>query len=191
MADSRLVKDVMVPTVQLEANVRAGDALQTLDQKNIEYGVVCDESGRLLVIVTRKQLRDVEPDECVQVLTANVPHPVPIKPDDSMNSIVQMLAEDSTIKYGFTDIIVQEQGNVQGVLLHETIEEHAWFILDRVRFRGSLMSLSRPRGDPLRVPKPMLFKCFICRKKKLVEWKDYDPDNPPTCSKGHVMQRIQ
>lgn len=193
MAGSRLVKDVMVPTVQLEVNARIGDALQTLDLMGCEYGVVSDESGRSHVIVTREQLKAAETDECLQTLTANVPHSMAIKPDIRLNSIVQMLAEDLAIGLDFTGLVVHDQGEVLGVLLRETIQGHAWDILDQSHLFGSFLKDPRSRGNIVRVPKPMLYECPVCHKKRLVDGRTLDPDNPPTCSDRHatcVMMRI-
>jgi hypothetical protein len=173
MEHPRLVKDVMVPAVRLDAKMRPVDALQVLIQWNIEYGIVCDEAGKPSTIISREQLRVAEPDESLQALSTYIPYPVSIDPDDSLNSIVQMLAEDVTCKYEFTDLIVQKQGNIHGILIYQT-----------------LMSLSRPRGDPLRVPPTMSFQCSICLAKRSVEYKDYDRNNPPMCH-GQVMRRIK
>jgi len=164
---------VMVPAVRLDAKMRPVDALQALIQRNIEYGVVCDEAGKPSIIISREQLRVAEPDESLQALSAYIPNSVSIDPDDNLNSIVQMLAEDVTYQYEFTDLIVQKQGNIQGILIYQT-----------------LMSLSRPRGDPLRVPPTMIFQCTICFAKRSVEYRDYDRNNPPMCH-GKAMHRIK
>ena len=190
MADSRLVKDVMVPAVQLKASARAGDALLTLDQKGVEYGVTTDESGKPLMIVTKEQLSTAEADDFIQTLTLNVPHPKPIEPDVRLSSIVQMLAESLTINIDFTGFIVQDQGKVLGVLLRETILEHAWSILfDKSNFAGLYLNDPRSRGNPIRgVPKRIVFECPICYKRTSVRWEDYDPNNPPTCNNNHLTQ---
>jgi CBS-domain-containing membrane protein len=173
MEHPRLVKDVMVPAMRLDAKMRSVDALQVLDQRNIEYGVVCDQAGKPSTIISREQLRAAEPDESLHVLNTYIPYPVSIDPDDNLNSIVQMLAEDVTCQYESTDLIVQKQGNIQGILIYQT-----------------LMSLFRPRGDSLRVPPTMIFQCSICKAKRSVEYKDYDRNNPPMCH-GQEMHRIK
>lgn len=173
MENPRLVKDVMVPAVRLDAKMRPVDALQVLIQWNMEYGVVCDDAGKPSIIISREQLRVAEPDESLQALSTYIPYPVSIDPDDNLNSIVQMLAENVTCQHEFTDLIVQKQGNIQGILIYQT-----------------LMSLSRPRGDPLRVPPTMVFQCSICFAKRTVAYKDFDRNNPPMCH-GRDMIRIK
>lgn len=173
MGHPRLVKDVMVPAVRLDANMRPIDALRVLIQSNMEYGVVCDEAGKPSIIISREQLRVAKPNESLQALSTYIPYPVSIDPDDNLNSIVQMLAEAITCQHEFTDLIVQKQDSIQGILIYQT-----------------LMSLSRPRGDPLRVPSTMLFQCSICLAKRSVEFKDYDRNDPPMCH-GQVMHRIK
>lgn len=181
MADSRLVKDVMVPTVRLEANVTAHDALQTLHQENLDYGVVSDKFGKLLGIVTREQLGTAAEDEPVQALTKDMSYPEPIELDDVFDFIVQVCADNFLFNRGLLGIVVQKQGHIQGILLRETIIEHAL----------STLSGRRLAGSPLGHARDVLFECPIDHERKYVDIDYYDPENPPTCSKGHKMRRVR
>jgi len=182
--DPLLVKDLMTSAVQLEANTTASDALQALDQKNVEYGVVIDGRDKLYVIVTREQLRGVNVDAPIRGLTTNVPHPEFIEPYETLDSIVEERVKDFLIKQDLIGIVVQELGNVVGILLRNLIIEYA----------SSMLNTRRLPGPALR---GLLFKCLKCpghRKcpdgPEQIRLTFYDPDNPPKCSQGRQMERV-
>jgi hypothetical protein len=184
MADSRLVKDVMVLALQLEASARAVDALRTLDQHDIEYGVVSDECGDLLIIVTKEQLRTIKADQPLQALTINVPHPIHIEPDDAFDSIVQIWMDDFALNKDLVGIVVQQQGKVLGILLRETIQE-----LSQVMAVGRLEGTSKGRVTYKCLKCPRGSKCPGGPERK--EVTHFDRKNPPTCSRGLEMERVR
>jgi CBS domain-containing protein len=190
MVRSRLVKDVMIPIVRLATFTLSIDALRSLIQARTEYGVVCDESGSPTSIISRAQLRVAKPDEFVQALATHIPYPVPVHPDDSLSSIVQMLAENTTYTYDSTDIIVKTGDKIEGIVPHQAIEHYIWGMLEKVRLQVSSMNLSRSTGDPWRGPPPFLkFRCSICYKVIKVEFRKFNRNNPPVCH-NQPMQRI-
>jgi hypothetical protein len=181
MSDSWMVKDEMVLTVRLEANVTAWDGLQTLDQKNVEYGVISDETGKLFAIVTKEQLKTAETDEPLRALTKDIPHLEAIELDDTFDIIVQVWADNFVFNQDLLGIVVQKQGDVQGILLRKTIVEHAL----------SMLSGRRLAGSPLGPTGSVLFECPIDYERKYIDVDYYDPRNPPVCSNGHKMRRIR
>jgi hypothetical protein len=181
MADSPLVKDVMVRTVQLEAKTSACDALQTIFQAEVENGVVYDEYGKLLGIITKRQLQIADSHEPVQTLIQNTICLEPIEFDDDFETIVEVWANIFLFNQGLLGFVVQKQGNIQGVLLWETIIEYAL----------SALSGRRLAGSPLGKARSVLFECPIDREQKYVDIDYYDQRNPPTCSKGHKMRPIR
>src|SRR6266568_3272925 len=126
----------MVPTVQFEANTEVGDALQRLDQQRIDYGVAIDEQGALLMIITREQLRTMKVNERLQTITANRAYPLPIEPDDELDEVVRISADDFSFNQNPLGIVVQKQGSIYGVLLRETIDEQAASLLVGRRLAG-------------------------------------------------------
>lgn len=158
MADSRLVKDVMFPAVQLKIDATVGEALRTL-RKNVPFGVVSDEEGEPFAIVTREHLRAAKVSELVQVLPTSMPHSRPTEPYSTLDSIVQTYADDFVVNPDLRGIVVQEQGEVQGVLLRETVEEH---LLD-------MLNAGRLPGTP-----GLLFRCKQCDCSGVRE-------SPPQC----------
>jgi Mg2+/Co2+ transporter CorB len=181
MVDSPLVKDVMVRTVQLEAKTSACEALQTLSQEEVENGVVYDEYGKLLGIITMGQLQIADTFETVQTLIKNTLCLEPIEIEDKFDIIVQVWADAFFSNQSLLGIVVQKQGTIQGILLRETIIEHAL----------STLSGRRLAGSPLGHTRSVLFECPIDHERKLVDIDYYDPSNPPTCSKGHKMRRVR
>jgi len=172
----------MVPTVQFEANTAAGDALQKLDQQRIDYGVVSDEQGELLVIVTREQLRTVKANERLQTITTNRAYPLPIEPDEELDEIVRISADDFALNHNLLGIIVQKQGSIHGVLLRETIEEQAASMLVGRRLAG------KPLKDAL---KRIVFQCPVDGERRDVSSEQFNPHEQQICRQGHKMKRIK
>lgn len=182
MEDSPLVRDVMVPIVQFEAHIAAGDALQRLDQQCIDYGVVSDEQGELLVIVTREQLRTVKANERLQTVSANKAYPLPIEPDEKLDDIVRISADDFALNENLLGIVVQKQGSIHGVLLRETIEEQAASMLVGRRLAG------KPLKDTL---KRIVFQCPVDGEVRDISSGQFNPHEQQICKQGHKMRRIK
>ncbi|SRR6266567_7761896 len=146
MANSGLVKDVMSPAVQLKIDATVGEALRTL-RRNVPFGVVSDIEGKTFAIVTRERLRAAKVNELVQVLPKSVLHSRPTEPYRTLDNIVQTYAGDFAFNPNLKGIVVQEQGEVQGVLLWETVED----MLNASRLPGTSGLLFRckecPGGD--------------------------------------------
>jgi len=182
MKDSPLVRDVMVPTVQFEANTEVGDALQKLDQQRIDYGVVIDDQGDLLVIVTREQLRTMKANERLQTITANRAYPLPIEPDEELDEVVRISADDFSFNQNPLGIVVQKQGSIYGVLLRETIDEQA----------ASLLVGRRLAGKPLKdAPKRIVFQCPVDAETRDLSSEQFNPHEQQICKQGHKMRRIK
>lgn len=169
MADSELVKDVMFPAVQLKSNTTVDEALQELNRKNVLYGIVTDFKGRP-AIVTREHLSAAKANQLVRVLSTKKPHLRFIEPYLSMDNIVQTYADDFIYNRNIMGILVQEQGELQGILLRETIEKY--------------VSMNRIGGTP-----KLLYRCKKCPGPPC----SGDSYYPPICPKDskRPMERAQ
>jgi len=170
MGDSELVKDVMLPAVRLDMNLTIREAQQLL-KEDILFGVFGNVKGKPFPIVTRTQLSAAQADKPVRNLTMYLAHPVPIESDCNLDFIVLTRANDFEFNQESMGIVVEEQGEVRGILLWETIEER---VLD-------MLNTGRLRGTPIGMP---LYRCKQCPGDPRcpgVKLMYYDPKNPPEC----------
>lgn len=179
MGDSELVKDVMLPAVRLNMNLTISEAQQLL-KEDILFGVIRDVEGKPFPIVTRTQLSAAQADKPVRNLTMYMAHPVPIDSNCKLDIIVLTRAYDFVFDQDSVGIVVEEQGEVRGILLWETIEER---VLD-------MLNTGRLRGTPMGIP---LFRCKQCPGNPLcpgVKLMYHDPKNPPVCPRDKKRKMI-
>lgn len=182
MAHSRLVKDVMVPAVRLPSNSYAVDALRSMMEAHAEYGVICDESGTPSSIISRDQLRVAKPGEIVQALATHIPYPVTVRSDDSLSSMIEMLAENTPHTYDSVDIIVQMGDVIEGIVPHQVIEQDIWGTFENACLRPPLTSSIRTTGNPrTKPPEKVVYRCSICYREREIEYKKFSRTNPPVC----------
>lgn len=179
MADAKQVQEMLSPVMLLDVRATVADALQRLEQANAAFGIVGDEKGQPLGLVTAEQLRAADSDACLQSLISDAPGPIFIEPHVTIDNAVKMLAKDLVLKPNLAGIIVQEQGQVRGVLPRQVVVEHASQVVTRE-------TADRLEGAPIDV---LFFECPEDHERKLVAY--YDPQNPPKCSKGHLMKPVE
>jgi len=214
---SRVVKDVMDPSVRIEPGITKGDARQTLMQQNVPYGVLSNTEGKQFTILTMDQLSAPSLDEQVQVFAVNLPvFYVTIDPHDNLDDVLLTWATDFAANQNLIGMIVQEQNEILGVLPREKIEEHARsmspgnFDLPQRegytgypvgRLEGASLSGNAYPGNPAsRLPGvafsgAALYTCPDCLRglecpdgPEEREVRYYDPKHPPVCKwHKHLM----
>lgn len=177
MATLEKVQQFAQPAALLEADMTAAEALEKLTQSQTPFGVIRDEKGQWLGIVTREQLQAAPKDAVLRQMIAR--RVLTVEPEVTMESAVTMLAKDLVLHPDLSGVIVQTQGRLQGVLPREVLVEHA----SRVVTRGSA---GRLEGAPVDL---LFFECAEDGERKLVAY--YDPQNPPRCSQGHLMKPVE
>lgn len=160
MADSELVKNVMFPAVQLEKNATVGEALQKLQGKNAFYAIVVDLNGKPFAIVTKERLSASKGNVPVQMLSSSIPHPVFIEPNIPLESIARIYSNDFRSNRNLMGIAVREHGEVQGILLGDTIEK--------------FLSMGRIAGTPR-----LLYRCRQCPGNPICSGDTYYPPECP------------
>lgn len=178
MAMFEQVRQFTLPAVILEADWKAAEALQKLAQSQAPFGVVCDQKGQWLGIVTREQLQEAQRDVDLRQLTAAQPV-ITVEPEVTVESAAEMLAKDLVLHPALPGVIVQTQGHLQGVLPRRVLLERASRIVTRT-------FTDRLEGAPVDL---LFFECPEDGERKLVAY--YDPQNPPKCSQGHLMKPVE
>ena len=178
MAEPR-VRELLKPSIPLDAGTTVAEALGRLEQAGVTFGVIQDEQGRLAGVVTAEELRKVDPQARLDTLLAAAPSPIFIEPDVSIEDAVEVLAKDLVLRPRLQGVIVREQGQVRGVLPRQELVERA----SRLVIRNIV---DRMEGAPVDL---LYFECPIDGERQLVAY--YDPRNPPTCSQGHQMQPVE
>ncbi len=173
------VQELILPVAVLEANMTVSEALTKLEQTEAIFGVVSDEKGQALGLVTVEQLHAAQKNASVQSLIVTTPRSITVEPSVTIDDVVKMLAKDLVLNPDLSGVIVQDQGKVQGVLPRKTIVEYA----SRVVTRGTV---DRLEGAPVDT---LFFECIEDHERKLVAY--YDPQHPPRCSKGHLMKPVE
>lgn len=179
MATLKKVRELALPVLILEANVTVAEALKKLEQAKTTFGVISDERGQPLGLVTVEQLHAAQKDVSVNSLIVTTLRPTMVEPSVTIDDVVKMLAKDLVLNPDLSGVIVQDQGKVQSVLPRKTIVEYA----SRVVIRGTI---DRLEGAPVDM---LFFECPEGHERKLVAY--YDPQNPPKCSKGHLMKPVE
>ena len=203
------VKSMMNPAVRIETHMTAGDALRTLEQHNVPFGVVSDVDGTPLLMVTQDQLSNVKRDEQLYMFTVDVPRPAPIEPFESLDVISQTWAEKFATGDDYTDIVVQDLGNTSNrlsILPRESINGLVQNIGPNLQISSLLgdsyvgFPVGRIAGDPAittTVNTKRKFVCHDCPRGEEcpegpdvqeIDVKSYDPDDPPKCHwHNHIM----
>jgi len=179
VATPKKVQELALPVLVLEANMTVAEALKKLEHAQATLGVVSDARAQPLGIVTTEQLHAAQKSASVNSLIGTTPRPIMVEPSATIDDVVKMLAKDLVLNPDLAGVIVQEQGEVQGVLPRKTIVEYA----SRVVTRGTV---DRLEGAPVDT---LFFECSEDHERKLVAY--YDPQNPPKCSKGHLMKPVE
>lgn len=172
------VQQFAQPAALLAADMTVAEALEKLAQSQMPFGVIRDEKGQWLGVVTRGQLQATQEDVDIRQLTA-VRRVITIEPEVAIESAVIMLAKDLVLHPDLSGVIVQTQGHLQGVLPRQVLVEHASRIVTR-------RSVDRLEGAPVDL---LFFECAEDGERQLVAY--YDPQNPPKCSRGHSMKPVE
>lgn len=188
MADPKLVKDVMEPALELEANKSVGDAQQKLDSGNIPFGVISDTAGKPLTLITRNQLGNAKPDEVLKP-TANILHQDPINQDDSLYDIIPTRAKDFVVNPQLSGFYVKEGNTVTGVLSRKAFAELLPLYLEISLSSSDIANISRLEGSA--ITPLLLYSCLIDHELQYVAYYNPDPNKRPKCKNGHKMCRIR
>jgi hypothetical protein len=183
MTDPKLVKDVMEPALELEANKSAGDALQKLVNGNIPFGVISDTAGKPPTLITRDQLDNAKPDEMLKP-TANILHQDPINQNDSLKGVILTLAKDLVVNPQLSGFSVKEGNTVTGVLPRETLAK-LLPLYEISLFSSEIANLSRLEGSA--ITPLLLYKCSCGDEQEWVAY--YDPNHPPVCKNHHEVMK--
>lgn len=191
MAVPKLVKDVMEPALELEANTSFGNAPQKFANGNIPFVVVSDTADKPLTMITRDQLGNAKPDEVLKP-TANILHQDPINQDDPLNDIIPARAKDLLVNPRLSGFVVKAGSTVVGVLPRNTFAEAA--LLSEYYFTVSLSSYDRAyvsRLEGSAITPLLLYVCLIDCEQLKVAYYNPDPNKRPRCTDDHVMHLIR
>lgn len=178
MATLEKVQQFTQPAALLNADMTAAEALEKLAQSQTLFGVICDANGQWLGGVTREQLQAAQEDVDIRQLVAGQ-RVITLEPGVAIESAVRMLAKDLVLHPDLPGVIVPTQGHLQGVLPRQALVEYASRIVTRTVG-------DRMEGAPIDL---LFFECPEDGERKLVAY--YDPQNPPRCSRGHLMKPVE
>jgi len=179
MATRKQVRELILPVSILENTMTVTESLKKLEQATATFGIINDAKGQLLGLVTVEQLRTANKDTSVQSLVTIGAHPIVLEPSVTIDDAVKLLAKNLVLNPDLVGVIVEDHGKIQGVLSRKTIVEYA----SRVVTRGTI---DRLEGAPVDT---LFFECPEDHERKLVAY--YDPQNPPKCSRGHLMKPVE
>lgn len=170
------VQEHLSPGIPLDADLSVAEALRRLEEAGVTFGIVRNEQGQPIGLVTPEDLRQAAPETRLEALLSAMPQPIFVEPGVSLDHAVQALAKDLVLTPQLSGAIVQERGRVLGVLSRQELVRRA----SRLALRNVV---DRMEGAPVDL---LYFVCPQDGERQLVAY--YDPRNPPTCSQGHPMQ---
>ncbi len=176
------VRDAVVPAVILDPGTSVKDARARLEQAGAAFLVLRDEHGGLqgpLSAEASEQAEEQDPNTPLRRVAADVPPPIIVQPQMSVDQVTRMVAKDLVLNPRRAGVIVQEGDRLLGVLPRSFLVQRA----SRLVTRGTA---DRPEGPPLDI---LYFECPEDGERQLVPY--YDPRNPPTCSQGHRMRPVE
>jgi hypothetical protein len=168
---------LLIKAKLLKASGTVAEVLSELG--DVPYGVLKGESGELLALLSVDELRSINSNEPIQTFIANQSRPLTVDLQLELDKVVQGFAQDFVAHPDRGGLIVQDKGEVKGILPRKTIVEQALRIVSR-------RSIDRLEGAPLDV---MIFECTEDPERKILDY--YDSANPPKCSKGHEMKLLE
>ncbi len=217
MAVPQLVKDVMKPALELEANKIVRDARQILDHKNVSLGVII--SGKAYkppIMVERDQLEKMSALQRVDETPAEDLHWDPINQDDLLHDIIPARAKDLVVNPRLSGFVVKAGSTVVGVLsrnkfavvallseYYSTVSlsssEVATLVSREESDRTKVSASSRSSRDRAYVSRLegsaitplLLYVClFDCERLK-VAYYNPNPNKRPRCTQSHEMHLIR
>ena len=179
MANAKLVQEFLSPVVSLDTNLTVAEALSRLERANSGFGIVGDKKGKPLALVSLEQLHATDKSAPLLSLIMDVQRPIIVEASVTIDDAVTMLAKDLVLNPDLAGIVVQDRDRLQGVLPRRAIIEHTSRIVTR-------STADRLEGAPVDA---LFFECPDDHERILVAY--YDPQNPPLCSKGHLMRPVE
>lgn len=172
MADEMpLVRDTIVTEfVPLDAGQTIAEARRKLVQARATYGIVTNTTGVPVALTTAGALA-ASPDPDAALQAAAMPPTFVVDGEISLDQAVSFSAQTLVEHPEIAGLVVQDHGQVAGVLPRQAIRQRA----QHIKTRG---------GDITELPgvPQTQAKYFVCPKgdyKKLVS--QYDPNDPPVC----------
>lgn len=141
-----------------------------LERSGVGYGVVVNAAGEPVALINAKMLEEA-PDPDLPINTFSTTPAFVVSSETLLDETVSYSAQTFVENPGLQGLIVEEGGEISGILSRKTIR----FYAQQIAIRGG--DITELAGVP-----QTRAKYFICPQqdyKKLVT--RYDPDDPPTC----------
>lgn len=166
--------------VLLDEKQTADEALKTLEQARVEFGLVYDASDKPISLVSKEQLRQADGDES---LNSFLPYPsglIVVELGETIDQVAQRYGKELELRPNLAGVVIMERKELRGILLREEIVSQA----SRVVLRGA--GTSYLEGSPIDY---VIYECPEDHERKFVDY--YNPQNPPRCKRGHLMQIVE
>ena len=172
-----LSKDFII----LDPEQTVAQATDELNQEKATVGIVNDPVAGFPGLVTKRLLkRSANKQEKLASLIASLPRPSPVRADDKLAPIVEVLAHELITDRSLAGLVVwDEQQQVIGVVPRKRLARVAAGMIERGGDSSRLEGASILTGA--------YFYCPQDGEEKLVSY--YNPANPPKCKNGHLMKR--
>ncbi len=176
------VRDVMEPVIVLEATrVATGQAWTPPGEKSA-FVLLQDPDGGLRGPLLEEEVRQALAEKGpagLQELLSQAPSPIFVPPETRLESVARTVAKDLVLEPRLAGVVVRERGQEVGVVPRKVLAQMA----SRLVTRGTA---DRLEGAPVDLP---YFFCPEDGERQIVFY--YDPQNPPRCARGHLMQPLE
>ena len=176
------VRDVMEPVVVLEDLEAAAAQALTLPEGQEAFVLLRDPDGGLRGPLAVEEVRRVFQERGpagLKELLSQTPPPIVVSPDVRLESVARTAAKDLVMEPRLAGVVVREGNQDVGVVPRWVLVQ----VASRLVIRGTA---DRLEGAPVDLP---YFICPEDGERQIVFY--YDPQNPPRCSRGHLMQPLE
>lgn len=172
----------------LDEKQTAYEALKTLGQAGVEFGVVYKASGKPKSLVSKEQLRRADGNE---LLNSFLPDPsglIVVEFGETIDRVAQRYGKQLELWPNLAGVVVMERKELRGILLRQEIvsqlRQEIVSHASRVVVRGA--GTSYLEGSPIDY---VIYECPEDHERKIIDY--YDPQNHPRCTRGHLMQIVE
>lgn len=181
MAEPKFIQESdLEKAVRLDKNQTIAEALKRLEQEHLEFAVVQEVGNAPIALISKEQLHLANSDEPINSL---LPYPsglIVVELGEMLDRVAQKYGKDLELRPNLAGVVVIERNEVRGILPRQMIVSQA----ARVVTRGA--GTSYLEGSPIDY---VIYECPEDHERKFVDY--YNPQNPPRCQRGHLMQIIE
>jgi hypothetical protein len=166
----------LVPAIPLKEHATIQTAINDLQNAETAFGVVISVRNEKIAVISIDDLTKADGNKTVGTAVPENREIKVVESPETLEEVVENHAKYLELRPNLREIVVTENETVVGVLPRNVIITGA----TRVVTRGA--GILRMEGPPLGA---LFFRCPEDNERRMVTY--YNPDDPPLCSKQHVM----